>query len=125
MNRFTVDMGLVDVRRGETLPDTLVCNAIILSRDPGHDGSDFEPTDIVSEAPVRLELRKEYGRLRNVSKVPLLIRLGPWPQGYLCFLDDDDIVIARGGMRVAGGGHLSGVAVALIDDICLREARPN
>lgn len=125
MTRMNCDARLADVYNGEpgyVLPTTL--KAVLIGKSPGPDGTDWSEADIISKETSSVTFDKSSGRCRNSTPLAFELVTGVYPQAVLCFLDEEDIVVAFGGVRPCGSSEMTGSLVANIDDIEIRLVRP-
>jgi hypothetical protein len=125
MNRMQCDARLSDTYNGRAdykFPATL--KALLIGKAPGHDGTDWADSDVISQEPGTVTFDRSSGRCRNATPLKFDIVAGIYPQAAICFIDDDDNVVAFGGVRPCGSAQVTGSLVANVDDIEVRLVRP-
>ena len=112
--------GPVDRHRGETLPDQLHLNAIVLSKPPGADGIDYKEADVISDGVTPVTFMVDNGRHLSLSAVSIALKTGRWARGFLVLLDEDGEPYAFGALRSADGAPVCGILDASKNKITVR-----
>lgn len=122
---MTCDARLAEIYNGEpdyVLPSIL--KAVLIGKAPGHNGSDWTDADLISQEPMLVTFDSSSGRCRNSTALKFEIVPGVYPQAVLCFIDDEDAVVAFGGVRPCGSTTVTGTLHAGVDDLEIRLVRP-
>lgn len=120
MTPFRAAAGVVDRLTGLPLPDDITLFAIALCRKPNLDGG-YEPSDVVSSAPVAVHFRLDRQELQNSSTVRIPLIEGSWPDLYLQLHDSEGAPMAKG--AVAFGSAAEGWIEASPEVIAISSRR--
>ncbi len=108
MSDFESVVGPVDRLRGETLPDQLHLNAIVLLKPPGPDGVNYQASDIISDGFTPISFSVDNSRHMSLSSVSITLKTGSWPRAFMLLLDEEGKPYGFGAIRSADGAPVCG-----------------